>query len=314
MSRLPEFPIPIQIPAQANPASAADESAWYAEPQAAVAGIEDIVLVASGKGGVGKSTVTVNLACALAQAGKRVGILDADLYGPSITRMMGTERELPVDDEGRTLPVENHGVWTVSVGNVLPPEAALVWKGPLVTQALTQMFHDIAWPELDILLVDLPPGTGDVPLTILEQIPVSGAVLVTTPQKLSIVDAARGIAMFHDLDIPVFGLVENMNSYICPCCGEVQALFPDGAAESLAQRKSVKFLGGIPLDPEGQLLTDGGTPLVVSRPQGTVAQLFVGVAAELASAVERERAFRARDSNEQMRAEHEAFWENLLDD
>jgi ATP-binding protein involved in chromosome partitioning len=314
MSRLPEFPIPIQIPAQADPASAADEPAWYAEPQAAVAGIEDIVLVASGKGGVGKSTVTVNLACALAQAGKRVGILDADLYGPSITRMMGTDRELPVDDQGRTLPVENHGVWTVSVGNVLPPEAALVWKGPLVTQALTQMFHDIAWPELDILLVDLPPGTGDVPLTILEQIPVSGAVLVTTPQKLSIVDAARGIAMFHDLDIPVFGLVENMSSYICPCCGEAQALFPDGAAESLAQRKSVKFLGGIPLDPEGQLLADGGTPLVVSRPQGTVAQLFVGVAAELASAVERERAFRARDSNEQMRAEHEAFWENLLDD
>jgi ATP-binding protein involved in chromosome partitioning len=176
------------------------------------------------------------------------------------------------------------------------------------------MFHDIAWPELDILLVDLPPGTGDVPLTILEQIPVSGAVLVTTPQKLSIVDAARGIAMFHDLDIPVFGLVENMSSYICPCCGEAQALFPDGAAESLAQRKSVKFLGGIPLDPEGQLLADGGTPLVVSRPQGTVAQLFVGVAAELASAVERERAFRARDSNDQMRAEHEAFWENLLDD
>ncbi|WP_428634820.1 Mrp/NBP35 family ATP-binding protein [Sedimenticola sp.] len=310
MSRLPAFPIPVK----ADPAPAEEALARHAEPQVAVAGIEDIVLVASGKGGVGKSTVTVNLACALARAGKRVGILDADLYGPSITRMMGTDRALPVDDEGRTLPVENHGVWTVSVGNVLPPEAALVWKGPLVTQALTQMFHDIAWPELDILLVDLPPGTGDVPLTILEQIPVSGALLVTTPQKLSIVDAARGIALFHDLDIPVFGLVENMSSYICPCCGEAQALFPDGVAAALARRKSVKFLGGIPLDPEGQLFADGGTPLVVSRPQGAVAQHFVAVAAEVVSAVERERAFRARDSDEQLRAEHEAFWENLLGD
>ncbi|MCW8981665.1 MAG: Mrp/NBP35 family ATP-binding protein [Altibacter sp.] len=310
MNPIPEFPVPVQIGAMPG----ADEQPWYAEPQEPVAGIENIVLVASGKGGVGKSTVTVNLACALAQSGKRVGILDADLYGPSITRMMGTDQELPTDAEGRTLPVENHGVWTVSVGNVLPPEAALVWKGPLVTQALLQMFHDIAWPDLDILLVDLPPGTGDIPLTILEQVPVTGVVLVTTPQKLSVVDAARGIAMFHDLDIPVFGIVENMNSYICPCCGEEQRLFPDGAAEALAQRKHVRFLGGVPLDPEGQLLADGGTPLVMSRPQGTVAQSFVGLAAEVVSAVEKERTFRARDKDAQIRADHELFWENLLDD
>ncbi len=311
MSRIPEFPIPA-VPGTASMGSG--EQPWYAVPQEAVSGIADIVLVASGKGGVGKSTVTVNLACALARSGKRVGILDADLYGPSITRMMGTDRELPSDAEGRTLPVENHGVWNVSVGHVLPPEAALVWKGPLVTQALLQMFHDIAWPDLDILLVDLPPGTGDVPLTILEQIPVTGVLLVTTPQKLSVVDAARGIAMFHDLDIPVFGVVENMNSYICPCCGEEQTLFPDGAAMAMTQRKHVRFLGGVPLDPEGQLLADGGAPLVVSRPEGRVAQAFVGLAAEVAAAVEKEHLFRARDNDNQAQADHELFWENLLDD
>jgi ATP-binding protein involved in chromosome partitioning len=310
MNLIPEFPVPVHTCTTPG----ADEQPWYAEPQESIAGIEDIVLVASGKGGVGKSTVTVNLACAMAQAGKRVGILDADLYGPSITRMMGTDRELPTDAEGRTMPVKNHGVWTVSVGNVLPPEAALAWKGPLVTQALLQMFHDIAWPELDILLVDLPPGTGDVPLTILEQIPVTGVVLVTTPQKLSVVDAARGIAMFHHLDIPVFGLVENMNSYICPCCGESQRIFPGGAAEELAQRKHVRFLGGVSLDPEGQLLADGGTPLVMSRPEGAVAQSFVGLADEVVVAVEKERIFRQRDNDIQTRAEHEMFWENLLDD
>lgn len=310
MSGLPEFPVAVEV----NSSHAGNQQAWYAEPQAPVSGIEDIVLVASGKGGVGKSTVTVNLACALARAGKRVGILDADLYGPSITRMMGTDQDLPVDDEGRTLPLENHGVWTVSVGNVLPPEAALVWKGPLVTQALIQMFRDIAWPQLDILLVDLPPGTGDVPLTILEQIPVTGVLLVTTPQKLSVLDAARGIAMFHDLDIPVFGLVENMDSYLCPCCGDLQSLFPDGAAKALAGRKCVKFLGGVPLDPEGQTLADSGLPLVLSRPEGTVARVFAGLAAEVAGAVERERAFRARESSDEMWDAHETFWENLLDD
>ena len=171
MSKLPEFPVLVQ--------SGQGESIsepWYAEPQASVEGIENIILVASGKGGVGKSTVTANLACALALIGKRVGILDADLYGPSITRMMGTDTALPVNDNGKVTPVQNHGVWSVSVGNVLPPEAALVWKGPLAAQTMLDMFREVAWPELDILLVDLPPGTGDVPLTILEQIPVTGAV------------------------------------------------------------------------------------------------------------------------------------------
>ncbi len=309
MSGLSEFPVSVQ----AGSTGAAVEP-QYAEPREPVTGIEDIVLVASGKGGVGKSTVTVNLACELARSGKRVGILDADLYGPSITRMMGTDTDLPISEDGRAIPVQNHGVWTLSVGHVLPPEAALVWKGPLVAQTLLQMFRDVAWPELDILLIDLPPGTGDVVLTILEQIPVTGAVLVTTPQKLSVVDAARGIAMFHDLDIPVFGVVENMDRYICPCCGEEQELFPGGSAQPLAGRKHVKFLGGIPLDPEGQICADSGTPLVVSRPDGLVAEAFSSLAAEVEKAVEKEQSFKARDTDAQAQAEHQEFWENLLDE
>ncbi len=309
MKQLPEFPIPVSL-GQAGIGT----DPWYAEPQEPVAGIGDIVLVASGKGGVGKSTVTVNLACALQRLGKRVGILDADLYGPSITRMLGTDSELPLDAEGRAMPVRNYGIWAVSIGNVLPPEAGLVWKGPLVAQALVQMFRELAWPELDILLVDMPPGTGDVALTILEQIPLAGALLVTTPQRMATVDAARGVALLHDLDIPVFGLIENMAHYVCPCCGEVQTLFPQGAVEALASRKHVKYLGGIPLDPEGQACADRGEPLVVVRPDGPVSAAFAGLAGEVEAALQREREFRRRDADERARAEHETFWENLLDD
>ncbi len=304
-----EFPVPVS-----RGRTAAREEPWYAEPQEAIEGIGDIVLVASGKGGVGKSTVTVNLACALSRMGKRVGILDADLYGPSISRMLGTAGELPVNPEGRVMPACRHDVWAVSIGNVLPPEAGLVWKGPLVAQTLVQMFRDLAWPELDILLVDLPPGSGDVALTILEQIPVSGALLVTTPQQLSITDAARGVALFHDLDIPVFGLIENMDRYLCPCCGEEQTLFPHGAAETLAARKHVKYLGGIPLDPDGQACADRGDPLVVSHPEGAVAIAMERLAQEVETALERERTFRRRDADGGLRAEHEMFWENLLDE
>ncbi len=309
MSALPEFPLPVS---HRTDATASDP--WYAEPQEPVAGIEEIVLVASGKGGVGKSTVTVNLACAMARSGKRVGILDADLYGPSIARMLGTHVELVIDEEGRAVPARNHGVWAVSVANILPPEAALVWKGPLVAQTLVQMFREVAWPDLDILLVDLPPGTGDIPLTILEQIPVTGTVLVTTPQRLSAIDVARGVALFHGLDIPVFGLVENMDRYICPCCGEEQPLFPAGAAGELAERKHVKHLGGIPLDPEGQDNADDGNPLVIAHPQGAAALAFDGLARAVSEAIERERTFRRRDLDARAQADHQEFWENLLDD
>ena len=217
--RAGEQPVPLPI-RTGTPQDRHDLNPRYAEPGESIAGVRDVLLVASGKGGVGKSTVTVNLACALRAQGLRVGVLDADLYGPSIARMLGTETELEYDAQGRAIPAIGHGIQTVSVAQRIPPEAALVWKGPLVAQTLLDMFRGVAWPDLDLLLVDLPPGTGDVPLTILEQIPVSGAILVTTPQRLAQVDAERGIELFHQLDIPVFGLVENMAHAICPGCGE----------------------------------------------------------------------------------------------
>ena len=177
-----------------------------------------------------------------------------------------------------------------------------------------EKFRDIAWPELDVLLVDLPPGTGDIVLSILEQIPVTGCVLVTTPQKLAVADATRGVAMFHDLDIPVFGLVENMNEFICPCCGEAQTLFPSGAARQLAERKHIPYLGGIPLEPEAQRMADNGTPMMISQPQAKASMAFAEVANSVSQALIREQAFRERDADPEARAAHQDFWENLLDD
>jgi ATP-binding protein involved in chromosome partitioning len=287
---------------------------WQAETPAEIAGVDEVVLVASGKGGVGKSTVTVNLASALQGMGKRVGVLDADLYGPSVARMLGTSAGLDTDEQGRVVPAESSGIYSVSVANVLPPEAALAWKGPLVAQGLMQMFHEVAWPNLDILLVDLPPGTGDVQLTILEQVPVTGAILVTTPQRLALVDAERGIALFHEMDIPVLGVVENMESYICPCCGEEQLLFPGIGVAELARHKYVALLGGIPLDPRAHELADAGTPLVVGNPNSAASRAFLALAEKVAQTVERERRAREREADEAARTAHQAFWERLLDD
>jgi len=302
------FPIPVAVQPGAGPAP------WYAEPGQSVPGVRDVVLVASGKGGVGKSTTAVNLACALRRQGLKVGILDADLYGPSIVRLLGTDADLETDGQGRMVPAKKHGVYAVSVANVLPPEAALVWKGPLVAQTLLQMFREVAWPDLDVLLVDLPPGTGDIQLTILEQIPVTGAVIVTTPQAMALVDADRGISLFHELDIPVLGLIENMSHCVCPCCGELQPLFPDGGARALAARRHVAWLGGIPLDPAGQALADAGTPLVETDAESPAAQAFGTAAGQVAGAVERERRFREREADETSRGAHQAFWERLLDE
>jgi ATP-binding protein involved in chromosome partitioning len=311
MNDIKTFSIPVQIEETAISERAAP---WYAEPGESLDGVKDVLLVASGKGGVGKSTVTVNLACALQQRGLKVGVLDADLYGPSISRMLGTDTDLEQDEQGRPLPAIGHGVYAVSVANVIPPEAALVWKGPLVAQTLVDMFRGVAWPDLDLLLVDMPPGTGDVQLTILEQIPITGAVLVTTPQRLAQVDAERGIALFHDLDIPVFGVVENMSHYVCPCCGEFQPIFPDADVAGMADRKHVAYLGAVPLDPVGQELADKGRPITVSSTGSPAAKAFFGLADTVVEAVERERRQSLRDADPDTRAAHEAFWERLMED
>tara|TARA_R110002167_G_scaffold213760_7_gene418384 strand:+ start:2241 stop:3182 length:942 start_codon:yes stop_codon:yes gene_type:complete len=282
-----------------------------------VVGVGEIVLVASGKGGVGKSTVTVNLAASLHSQGLRVGVLDADLYGPSIARMFGAGEGLQTDSRGIAQPTECHGVFVLSVASVMPPEAALVWKGPLVTQTLTQMFREVLWPDIDVLLVDLPPGTGDIQLTILEQFPISGALVVTTPQRLAVTDARRAISMFHELDIPVFGLIENMDGYLCPCCGERQQLFPTGAAKQLASDRSVTYLGGIAIDPTAQAFADSGQPIVMAQADGTTALRFHELAEQVSSALLKEqkyRAFQARESGHSNDSRHTDFWEPLLDE
>ncbi|RRJ82818.1 Mrp/NBP35 family ATP-binding protein [Aestuariirhabdus litorea] len=303
-------------PASCIPLTDVTDSGIDTSAVAPVPNIDDIVLVASGKGGVGKSTVTVNLAASLSQQGLKVGILDADLYGPSIARMLGIGDGLASDESGLAVPAQHHGIAALSVASVMPPEAALVWKGPLVSQTLTQMFRDVAWPELDILLVDLPPGTGDVQLTILEQIPITGAVVVTTPQKLAVTDARRAVSLFHELDIPVFGLVENMTGYVCPCCGETQRLYPGGAAKKLAAERSISHLGSLPLDPVAQALADSGTPLVLGAPESATATAFADLAAKVRDAISKERAYRAYMAREGQAANGQAvqLWEKLLDE
>lgn len=277
-----------------------------------IKGVASILLVASGKGGVGKSTVAVNLACAMAAKGKRVGLLDADLYGPSVQRMMGTKGELMQDEAGNAVPERTHGVWSLSMGNLTPPESPVTWKGALVAQALLQLFHEVSWPELDVLVVDLPPGTGDIQLTILEQIPINGAIIVTTPQELAVADAERAIVMFHDLGLPVFGLVENMNTYICPCCGESQALYPSGSASRLARKRHISMLPGIPLDPTAQEHADTGTPLVLSKTGSEAAKSLTRLSENVIQALEREQKAQVLRRKDIGNPEAEEFWDNLL--
>ncbi|BCU06451.1 Mrp/NBP35 family ATP-binding protein [Allochromatium tepidum] len=311
----PPIPIPVRSGTSQAPINPEPDTApGYAEPGEPIPGVRDVVLVAGGKGGVGKSTVTVNLACALRVQGLRVGVLDADLYGPSIARMLGTDTELEQDAAGRAIPAVGHGVHSLSIAQRIPPEAALVWKGPLVTQTLMDMVYGVAWPDLDVLLVDLPPGTGDVQLSLLERLPVSGAVLVTTPQRLAQVDAERGIALFHELDIPVLGVIENMSHPVCPSCGEPMPLFPDADVRALARRRHVPYLGRLPLDPAGQVLADTGRPLVEALPESAAARTFQEFAHQLRAALEREAEAALRNADPNTRAAHAAFWERLIED
>ncbi|CAA6603660.1 Protein mrp (fragment) [Rhodospirillaceae bacterium LM-1] len=258
--------------------------------QQPVPGVRDIICVASGKGGVGKSTLTVNLAVSLASHGLAVGVLDADLYGPSVALLLGTDNEVLVTQEGKAAPKLAHGVHSLSVGNLLAPEAGLVWKGPLIAQAIEQMVYDVAWPELDVLLIDMPPGTGDIPITLLERIPVSGAVVVSTPQRLAAVDAERAIALFHEYDVPVFGIVENMDGYVCPCCGKINRLFQGGIVELMAKKRHVAYYGSVPLDPTANSAADAGTPFVVQDGQRPSAKAIAEVAGRLMKSLQRERA------------------------
>jgi ATP-binding protein involved in chromosome partitioning len=246
-----------------------------------IPGIKHIIAVASGKGGVGKSTVSVNLALALSLAGHKVGMMDADIYGPSQPRMMGLSGQ-PKTNDGETLePMENYGVKCMSMGFLIPDDTPMIWRGPMVMSAIQQLLRDVNWGELDVLVVDMPPGTGDAQLTMAQQVPLAGAVIVSTPQDIALLDARKGLNMFRKVEVPVLGIIENMSYFACPSCGHRSEIFSHGGAKLEADRLGVDFLGEIPLDIEIRETSDGGHPVVVSKPDSENAKVFRDIGARV---------------------------------
>ncbi len=247
-----------------------------------VAGVDRIIAVASGKGGVGKSTVSANLAVALAAEGRRVGLLDADVYGPSQPRMLGITGRPASSPDGKTiLPLRNHGVTLMSIGLLTREDEAVVWRGPMLMGALQQMLGQVQWGRLDVLIVDLPPGTGDVQMTLAQKAEVTGAIVVSTPQDIALIDARKALNMFEKMNVPVLGMVENMSSYICPNCGHEAHIFGHGGARDEAHRHGIPFLGEIPLDLAIRTASDGGAPIVASQPASPQAGAFRDLARRL---------------------------------
>jgi len=247
-------------------------------------GIRNIIAVASGKGGVGKSTVAVNLALALRAEGARVGILDADIYGPSQPTMLGIVDAKPASSDGKRMdPLEAHGLQAMSLGFLVDPEQPTIWRGPMATQALMQLLTETRWNDLDYLVIDLPPGTGDIQLTLSQRIPISGAVVVTTPQDIALIDARKGAGMFHKVEVTVLGVVENMSFFCCPNCGHQTAIFGSGGGDRLASETGVELLGRLPLDARIQELADGGKPTVVSEPASDSARRYRDIALKAAA-------------------------------
>ncbi|MCP1726159.1 ATP-binding protein involved in chromosome partitioning [Natronospira proteinivora] len=247
-----------------------------------MAGVKNIIAVASGKGGVGKSTTAANLALALAAEGASAAVLDADIYGPSQPRMLGAEGR-PTTRDGKTMqPLQAHGIGVMSVGFLMDPEQPMVWRGPMVTQALNQLISDTDWGDLDYLIVDMPPGTGDIQLTLAQRVPVSGAVIVTTPQEISLLDARKGLKMFQKVDVRVLGIVENMGTHVCSQCGHEDHIFGEGGGQRLAQQFDTPLLASLPLDPKIREEVDGGRPSVISDPDGAIAHRYRDMARRMA--------------------------------
>ncbi len=248
-----------------------------------MSGIRNVIAVASGKGGVGKSTTAVNLALALAAEGATVGLLDADIYGPSQPRMLGTDAK-PSSPDGKSVdPVIAHGLKSMSIGYLIDEETPMVWRGPMVTQALTQLLGDTNWGDLDYLIVDMPPGTGDTQLTLSQKVPVAGAVIVTTPQDIALLDARKGLKMFQKVEVAVLGVIENMSTHVCSQCGHEEHLFGEGGGARLAAQYEVPFLGSLPLDIRIREQADGGTPTVVAAPDSDIAQSYRAIARRMAA-------------------------------
>lgn len=250
-----------------------------------VPGIKNIIAVASGKGGVGKSTTAANLALALAAEGASVGMLDADIYGPSQPMMLGITGR-PASKDGKTMePLEGHGIQAMSVGFLIDPETPMVWRGPMVTQALEQLLNETNWNDLDYLVVDLPPGTGDIQLTLAQKVPVTGAVIVTTPQDIALLDARKGLKMFEKVGVPIIGIVENMAMHVCSNCGHMEHIFGAGGGEKMAKDYDIELLGSLPLDIKIREMADGGKPTVVSEPDGPIAGIYREIARKCAAKI-----------------------------
>ncbi|WP_228408736.1 Mrp/NBP35 family ATP-binding protein [Profundibacter amoris] len=248
----------------------------------AIPGVKAVLAVASGKGGVGKSTTSVNLALGLRALGLKVGLLDADIYGPSIPRLMGiTERPNIVNE--RIVPIDQYGLKVMSMGFLMDEESPVIWRGPMVVSALMQMVREVEWGELDVLVLDMPPGTGDAQLTLAQQVPLAGSVIVSTPQDLALIDARKGLKMFKQVDVPILGIIENMSTFVCPHCGEKSDIFGHGGAQEEAAKLGVMFLGAVPLHMDIRHYSDEGTPVVIAEPDGVHAKVYKTIAMKVAA-------------------------------
>ena len=277
----------VHAPAQAAPAPGPKATA--ARAAQGIPGVRTIIAVASGKGGVGKSTTSANLALALRNLGQRVAVLDADIYGPSMPRLFGLKQK-PEVIEGKTMrPLEAFGLKVMSIGFLVEEETPMIWRGPMVMSAITQMLRDVAWGDVDIMIVDMPPGTGDAQLTMAQSVPLAGSVIVSTPQDLALIDARRGIAMFRRTEVPILGIVENMSTFVCPHCGTQTDIFSHGGARHEAERLGVPYLGEVPLALPIRETSDAGRPIVVADPEGPHAKAYMGIAQRLLATLQSSR-------------------------